>query len=744
LLRAIPAFLVALLILGNGEAFSDGVNFWKVDSRNDFMAGRTEGISMLADEALTLGPEVKLLSETGQPFIWSLVPDRQGNVYLGTGHDGLVLKISPAGDTTVVYDALEPEVMALAVSPDGRLYVTGSPEGRVYRLTDAGGGAENFFDPEEKYIWKLLFAPDGDLYVAVGFPGKVYRVKPDGSARVVLESGEQHIISLVLDRNGNLLAGSSGGALLYEIDRQGNVSIIFDSPLKDLRSIFVDGENNIYTAAFEMQSPAEQAQQMMMMQQQQGPAAEKPSDEQKPEGDQQGGDLKRGLIIRPTGARVPTPTISEVYFFDRDRFVTRLWRESGDAIMALGGMDDGRALFVTTKDKPSLFALDRRGELTLISSVENLEVTAFLQQDSRTLLCTVNPGKVFSIGKGYRKSGQFTSDVLKVGIPSDWGTISWVGQTPPGTSISFRTRSGNTDSPDTTWSQWSAPLKGLPGEKIDSPVRQNFQVQVTLETSDSRVSPRIDEFTVSYLRRNRPPMVSPIRFMPQGLFIKKAPSLEEPGADSKYPQEVEALLNSQNKGNTDNPFNGKKDYNRKLRMVGWNANDANGDELRFSVHYRGVDETTWRPLALGIPDNSIIFDTEPIADGTYLLRVTASDSLDNPGSRACTSERISPIFEVDNTPPVIRDLKVERSADTGPVEVTFWVEDATTRIERVELTVDAGEARVVAPVDEISDSGRESFRITLDNLKAGEHTVAIQAWDQFFNVTAARKSLTLK
>jgi hypothetical protein len=269
-------------------------------------------------------------------------------------------------------------------------------------------------------------------------------------------------------------------------------------------------------------------------------------------------------------------------------------------------------------------------------------------------------------------------------------------------------------------------------------------VQVTLETTDSRVSPRLDEFTVSYLRRNRPPMISPIRFMPQGLYVKKIPALEEPGENSKYPQEVETLLNSQNKGNTDNPFNGKKEYDRKLRMAGWNANDANGDQLRYSVHYRGVNETTWRPLALGISENSIIFDTEPIADGHYLLRVTASDSLDNPGNRACTTERISPVFVVDNTAPVIRDLKLERSGDLGPVEVTFRVEDATTRIEKVELTVDAGEARVVAPVDEISDSGRESYRITLDDLKAGEHTVSIQAWDQFFNVSAARKSLTIK
>ncbi|HLA39534.1 MAG TPA: hypothetical protein VJ417_06040, partial [Candidatus Glassbacteria bacterium] len=495
-----------------------------------------------------------------------------------------------------------------------------------------------------------------------------------------------------------------------------------------------------------MQSCAEQAQQMMQQQQQQqqGSTAETPSDGQDSSQDQEDSELKRGLIIRPPGARMQPPTNSEIYFFDRDRFVTRIWRESGDAIMSMAITDDDRALFVATKDKPSLYAIDRMGELTLISSIEKSEVTAYLLQANRTLLCTANPGKVFSVGKGHRRGGTFTSDVLKVGIPSNWGSITWEGQSPAGTSVSFRTRSGNTDTPDTTWSRWSEPLKGLPGETIDSSVRRNFQLQVTLESTNPNLTPRVDNVTVSYLRRNRPPMISPIRFMPQGLYVKPAPLVDDATSNAKFPQEVEAMLNNKKKGSTDNPFNGKKEYARNLRMAGWNANDANGDQLRYSVYYRGVDESTWRPLAQRISDNSIIFDTEPIADGKYVLQVTADDSLDNPGSRATVTERISPVFVVDNTAPAIRDLKTERSGDNGPVEVSFRVEDATTRIERVELTVDAGEARVLSPTDEIADSGKESYRITLDKLAAGEHTIAVQAWDQSFNVTAARKSFSLK
>ena len=176
-------------------------------------------------------------------------------------------------------------------------------------------------------------------------------------------------------------------------------------------------------------------------------------------------------------------------------------------------------------------------------------------------------------------------------------------------------------------------------------------------------------------------------------------------------------------------------------MAGWNANDANGDKLGFSVYYRGIDQDAWRLLKRDTDGNSVIFDTEKIADGRYLLKVVAYDSLDNAAERALTAERISSPFYIDNTAPTIEGLEVS-SLNDGRLEVSFRVVDNTTRIERVELTVDSGESRLLAPVDSLLDSTTESFRVRLDKPDTGEHTVSVQAWDQFFNPTAARKSFT--
>jgi sugar lactone lactonase YvrE len=734
--NSLLALLIVISALAAAPAAADGVRFWKIDSRKDLLAGESDGVSVLADESLELAPELKLFAQPRVPYIWAMAPDGRGGAYVGTGHEGKVYHLSPAGDTTLVFDALEPEITSLAVGGNGDLYVGASPEGRVYRIPGGKGEAEVYFDPDETYLWDMLTGPGGELYVAVGFTGKVYKVTGENTGKVILETTDQHILTMALDRKGNLLAGSAGNALLYEVSPAGQVSIIYDSPLNDIRSIVADKDNNLYVAALEIKPGSDQGQGVFS--QPSDAESGKDSSSQDQSGEQEGQDAKRGLVIRPPTPRLTPPTNSEIYFFDQDRFVTRIWRESGDAIMSLGLSPDGQAMFVASQDKRSLYKIDKRGEPTVLGKFGSGEVTDYLDLGSRILICTHNPGRVHVLEGGFIGKGTFTSEVQQAGIPAQWGVLSWLGETPPGTKISFRTRSGNTDKPDTTWSGWSAPLRGTSDETISSPVRRNFQWQAILETTNPKATPNLVEVSVSYLRRNRPPMISPVRLMPQGLYIKPSSSPLDEGGMQKYPQEVAQLIESSN-GSTDNPFQGKKEYERRVRMAGWNANDANGDKLLYTVYYKGIKESEWRKLAEKIESNSVIFDTETIADGRYELKVVACDSLDNAAGRALTAERISAPFFVDNTAPAIHDLKAEKQPD-GRVTVSFRVVDATTRIERVELAFDSEPERLLAPVDNLLDTEAESFSITLDKPARGEHTVSIMAWDRFFNRAAARVS----
>ena len=52
----------------------------------------------------------------------------------------------------------------------------------------------------------------------------------------------------------------------------------------------------------------------------------------------------------------------------------------------------------------------------------------------------------------YASPCSFTSRVLDAGEPAAWGALSWAADTPPGTSVAFEARSGDTPVPDGAWS----------------------------------------------------------------------------------------------------------------------------------------------------------------------------------------------------------------------------------------------------------------------------------------------------
>jgi len=90
-------------------------------------------------------------------------------------------------------------------------------------------------------------------------------------------------------------------------------------------------------------------------------------------------------------------------------------------------------------------------------------------------------------------TGSFTR-IFDFGSPvSSFTNIIFNGNTPALTSILFETRSGNTATPDITWSSWAAATGGT----ITSPLARYLQVRATLSTSDNLVSAMLYDFRVN-------------------------------------------------------------------------------------------------------------------------------------------------------------------------------------------------------------------------------------------------------
>src|SRR5215510_9602771 len=125
---------------------------WETSGRTELLKGDSRGVSISDTGLLMLAPKLTEVFNTQQTYVWSSAVDNQGNVFLGTGHDGKTFKISASGSGALLFDAPELDVTALAVGHDGALFVGTSPDGKVYRIA-ADGKSEVYFDPGDKYIW---------------------------------------------------------------------------------------------------------------------------------------------------------------------------------------------------------------------------------------------------------------------------------------------------------------------------------------------------------------------------------------------------------------------------------------------------------------------------------------------------------------------------------------------------------------------------------------------------------------
>jgi hypothetical protein len=171
-------------------------------------------------------------------------------------------------------------------------------------------------------------------------------------------------------------------------------------------------------------------------------------------------------------------------------------------------------------------------------------------------------------------------------------------------------------------------------------------------------------------------------------------------------------------------------------VIGWQAEDPDGDRLLYTLYFRGEEETQWKLLRGDLRESSFTLDGDILADGKYYFRVVASDAESNPPSAARTGDLVSAPVLIDNTPPVITIGPVKRSGNQ--VEVEFEASDAASQLRRAEYSLDAVAWVPLEAADGVIDSQREKFVIRLDNLAAGEHLLVIRAVDSANNAGLAK------
>ena len=101
----------------------------------------------------------------------------------------------------------------------------------------------------------------------------------------------------------------------------------------------------------------------------------------------------------------------------------------------------------------------------------------------------------------YPASGTFTSRVLDAGAPADWGTLDATSLTPTGTGIAFEVRTGDTPTPDGSWSGFVSVADGadIPGTS------RYLQYRAVLTSTDGLLTPTVYSVTVAFQEVLRSP-----------------------------------------------------------------------------------------------------------------------------------------------------------------------------------------------------------------------------------------------
>ena len=118
-------------------------------------------------------------------------------------------------------------------------------------------------------------------------------------------------------------------------------------------------------------------------------------------------------------------------------------------------------------------------------------------------------------------------------------------------------------------------------------------------------------------------------------------------------------------------------------------------------------------------------------NGTYFVRIVASDAPSNPADTALAGERDSVAFQIDHTPPSISIASVRAAG--ARTTFAFTVTDADSPISKVEYSRDGGLRWIaIFPVDGIADSKAERYELTLDG-PLGDAGLTIRASDSMNN-----------
>jgi hypothetical protein len=448
-----------------GPVLAAETQWWILDRAADHAESKLDGIVVHPDGTLRLGPRATHKVDDSLGVIWSMAKRHDGSLALGS--DGGRIQRWTEGRGIEPWLEL-PVGQVLALATDGQNLIAGTaPDGILYRIGPRGDTTV-VARTGERYIWAVAPGLRGVWYAATGTLGRILKIE-GGRVRVVLDTDASNITALIPDGQGGVYAGGDSRGRVFHVRADGSARTLFEAEEDEIRALALGADGALYAAALSASAVTGAL----------APAPPTPgrteSEDREEAADREGAERDDVRPSRATSGR------AIVYRIVPDSAAAVYWSAPAPVVYALARTNAG--LLAATGNRAGVYALVRAHGAEQWLSAPQGQITALLAEGDRVLAAASNPAAVWVLGPGRASRGTLESPVLDTRRIAGFGRARWRGEAQGG-RIELAVRSGNTDPPDTTWTPWrNVASDGA----IDAPAGRRAQWRLTFAGGDPRV-----------------------------------------------------------------------------------------------------------------------------------------------------------------------------------------------------------------------------------------------------------------
>ncbi len=235
--------------------------------------------------------------DPGSKYIWDIVLDNAGALYVATGDHGEIYKVTPNGQHSLFFKSDEVHIRVLALDPKGNLIAGSDGSGLIYRISP-NGQAFVLYSAPKKEITALAIDSAGNIYAAAAgekhpetapaqmsiapappavgpsggtvtvsaipaasaspFPApgagvsggsEIYRLSPDGAPTRLWSSHEDLVYALAFDQRGRLVAGTGNRGHIFAINGVDDFTDLIKASATQITAFAIAPSGGLYASS---------------------------------------------------------------------------------------------------------------------------------------------------------------------------------------------------------------------------------------------------------------------------------------------------------------------------------------------------------------------------------------------------------------------------------------------------------------------------------------------------------------